>query len=111
MVGGLLLSVAPVPVGSTRVRQEVGALTRGLNREFAWKNSPAELAPLLLICVEARRQARGVVVFGGRRWLGGAWARSRAWRWCARAPGLISVRDPAVRPVGDVMVDGVIPLG
>src|SRR4051794_17840122 len=37
--------------------------------------------------------------------------RSRAWRWCARAPGLISVRDPAVRPVGDVMVDGVIPRG
>src|SRR3954447_21850987 len=29
--------------------------------------------------------------------------------WCARAPGLISVRDRAVRPVGDVMVDGVIP--
>jgi hypothetical protein len=25
--------------------------------------------------------------------------------------GLISVRDPAVQPVGDVMVDGVIPLG
>jgi hypothetical protein len=26
------------------------------------------------------------------------------------APGLISVRDPAVQPVGDVMVDGVFPL-
>jgi hypothetical protein len=30
---------------------------------------------------------------------------------CARAPGLTSVRDPAVRRVGDVMFDGVIPLG
>jgi hypothetical protein len=26
--------------------------------------------------------------------------------WCARAPGLISVRDPAVRRAGDMMVDG-----
>jgi hypothetical protein len=30
---------------------------------------------------------------------------------CARAPGLTSVRDPAVRWIGDVMFDGVIPLG
>jgi hypothetical protein len=30
---------------------------------------------------------------------------------CARAPSRISVRDAAVRRVGDVMVDGVIPLG
>jgi hypothetical protein len=30
---------------------------------------------------------------------------------CARAPSLISVRDPFVRRVGDMMVDGVIPLG
>ena len=29
---------------------------------------------------------------------------------CARAPGLISVRDP-VLGVGDMMFDGVIPLG
>ena len=29
---------------------------------------------------------------------------------CARAPSLISVRDP-VLGVGDMMVDGVIPLG
>jgi hypothetical protein len=26
--------------------------------------------------------------------------------WCARAPGLISVRNPAVRRVGDVTVMG-----
>jgi hypothetical protein len=30
---------------------------------------------------------------------------------CARAPSRISVDDPAVRRVGDMMVDGVIPLG
>lgn len=32
-------------------------------------------------------------------------------RVCARAPGLISVRDPATRRVGDMTVDGVFPLG
>jgi hypothetical protein len=42
---------------------------------------------------------------------GGACGWLGTWLWCARAPGLISVRDPAVQPVGDVMVDGVIPLG
>jgi hypothetical protein len=31
--------------------------------------------------------------------------------WCTRAPSLISVHGPAVRRVGDMMVDGVIPLG
>ena len=30
---------------------------------------------------------------------------------CARAPSLISVREPVVRWLGDMMVDGVIPLG
>jgi hypothetical protein len=30
---------------------------------------------------------------------------------CARAPSLISVRDPEDLRVGDMMVDGVIPLG
>lgn len=31
---------------------------------------------------------------------------------CARAPSLISVREPAVRRLGDMMVDGVLfPLG
>jgi hypothetical protein len=29
----------------------------------------------------------------------------------ARAPSRISVHDPAVRRAGDMMVDGVIPLG
>ena len=43
--------------------------------------------------------------------VGGALARWMGWVVCARAPGLTSVRDPAVRRVGDVMFDGVIPLG
>ena len=30
---------------------------------------------------------------------------------CARAPSRISVHDPALRRAGDMMVDGVIPLG
>jgi hypothetical protein len=30
---------------------------------------------------------------------------------CARAPSLISVRDPELLRIGDMMVDGVIPLG
>jgi hypothetical protein len=33
------------------------------------------------------------------------------WVWCARSPSRISVRDPAMWRVGDMMVDGVIPLG
>src|SRR3954470_23488639 len=40
---------------------------------------------------------------------GGAWARRRGGGWCARAPGLISVRGLAVRRAGDVMGDGVFP--
>ena len=31
--------------------------------------------------------------------------------WCARAPSLILVHDPGWLRVGDMMVDGVIPLG
>jgi hypothetical protein len=37
--------------------------------------------------------------------VGGLWARWRGWVWCARVPGLISVRDRG--SVGDVMGDGV----
>src|SRR3954451_22765213 len=40
---------------------------------------------------------------------GGLWACWRGGVWCARAPGLISVRGRAVRRAGDVMVDGVFP--
>src|SRR3954451_16049624 len=40
---------------------------------------------------------------------GGLWACWRGGVWCARAPGLISVRGRAVRRAGDVMGDGVFP--
>ena len=48
-----------------------------------------------------------VLVVVMRRCPGGLWARWRGGVRCARAPGLISVRDLAVRRAGDVMVDGV----
>jgi hypothetical protein len=39
-------------------------------------------------------------------------ARWAVWvLWCARAPGRISVHDPAVWRAGEVMVDGVISAG
>ena len=42
---------------------------------------------------------------------GGACARLSVWVRCARTPSRISVHDRAVRPAGDMMVDGVISLG
>jgi hypothetical protein len=42
---------------------------------------------------------------------GGACARWRGWVLCARAPGLTSVRDPGWLRAGDMMFDGVTPLG
>ena len=47
----------------------------------------------------------GVVLFGG------ACARWRGCMLCARAPGLTSVRDPGWLRAGDMMFDGVVPLG
>jgi hypothetical protein len=46
-----------------------------------------------------------------RHGLGGAWGWLGVWVVCARAPSLISVRDPVLHRAGDMMVDGVIPLG
>lgn len=43
--------------------------------------------------------------------VGGLWAWWMGRLVCARAPSLILVRGPEVLRVGDVMVDGVIPLG
>ena len=54
---------------------------------------------LLLICAPCQRQARW--------WWGGALALWVVRVVCARTPSLISVRDPAVRRAGDMMVDGV----
>ena len=72
----------------------------------------ARIDALLLICAGPACQGAGSSCDG---WTcgegGGACGWLGSWSWCARAPGLISVRDPAVQPVGDVMVDGVFPLG
>ena len=43
--------------------------------------------------------------------MGGACARLVVLVVCARAPSLISVHDSGWFRVGDMMVDGVIPLG
>ena len=48
------------------------------------------------------------VIFGA---VGGACARFVVRVVCARAPSLISVHGPGWLRVGDMMVDGVIPLG
>src|SRR3954451_1627899 len=42
---------------------------------------------------------------------GGACARLLVWIVCARAPSLTWVRDPGWLRAGDMMCDGVIPLG
>jgi len=54
----------------------------------------------------------GVVRVELLRVVGGACARLMGHALCARAPGLTSVRDPRVGSgAGDMMFDGVIPLG
>ena len=71
-----------------------------------------ETFPLLLICAGTLRQALGLGLGGWDRVVfGGAWGRLAVRVVCARAPGLISVHDPEGVRVGDMMVDGVIPLG
>jgi hypothetical protein len=47
----------------------------------------------------------------GLRPVGGAWARWVMEHGSARALSLISVRDPDLLGVGDMMVGGVVPLG
>ena len=56
---------------------------------------------------------KGGAGLGGWDWVafGGAWGRLAVRVVCARAPSLISVHDPEGVRVGDMMVDGVIPLG
>jgi hypothetical protein len=75
--------------------------------------TPCEARPRpLLICARVRCQALvphgapGLVVA-----VGGACAHWMVRLLCARAPSLILGREPAVRRLGDMMVDGVIPLG
>ena len=75
----------------------------------------AETRPLLpYLCGGLASSARSGVVGVEPRWGGGAWARSRVRVrvLCARAPSLTSVHDRRVGSgVGDMMCDGVIPLG
>jgi hypothetical protein len=64
------------------------------------------------ICATRPRQALDLRGCGRSRRVGrGACARLTVWVRCARTPSRISVHDRAVRPAGDMMVDGVIPLG
>ena len=69
--------------------------------------------PLVVrICAARLRQALDLLGLGlAAVAAGGACARLTVWVRCARTPSRISVHDRAVRPAGDMMVDGVIPLG
>jgi hypothetical protein len=65
----------------------------------------------LLICAGTRGQALGLGLGESCGAAGGGWARCGVGVVCARAPSLISVHDPGLLRVGDMMVDRVIPLG
>ena len=74
---------------------------------------PSVALPVLVrICAARLRQALDLLACGLTACsAGGACARLMVWVRCARTPSRISVHDRAVRPAGDMMVDGVIPLG
>jgi hypothetical protein len=59
----------------------------------------------------ASSAASAIIGCNGLTGPGGACARLAVRVVCARAPSLISVRDPEWLRAGDMMVDGVIPLG
>ena len=64
------------------------------------------------LCRDPASSASSAVIgCDGWRGGGGACARLAVRVVCARAPSLISVRDPEWLRAGDMMVDGVIPLG
>ena len=83
------------------------------------KRTPADISqsgrmPRSLSVQGSRRKPRGLtglMSVDGCRVAGGAWARSVVLMVCARALSLISVLDPGLLWVGDMMVGGVIPLG
>src|SRR4051794_19739115 len=88
----------------------------------SWPNSSVDLgfaqAALLVTpaCARAapylcRLSASSRAGRGRARHAGGAWARWVVWVGCARAPSLISVRDPGWLRVGDMMGDGVFGWG
>ena len=67
---------------------------------------------MFLICAGTRRQALGLGWVGGTALRSGV--RGGGWRcgWCARGrPALSRSTIREVLRVGDMMVDGVIPLG
>ncbi len=65
-----------------------------------------------LTCAGTPRQSHGPGLFGLNCCVPGMRGRGRRWGWCARARSLTLVRDPRVGSgVGDMMCDGVIPLG
>ena len=68
---------------------------------------------MVLTCAGIPRQAQGPGVVGAElRLAGGECARLMVRVLCARAPSLTSVRDPRVGSgAGDMMFDGVTPLG
>src|SRR4051794_2592665 len=63
------------------------------------------------LSVQALGVKRGLGVGWERRGVGGARVSWIVRSWCAQTASLISVHDPAVRRAGDMMVDGVVPLG
>jgi hypothetical protein len=67
-------------------------------------------APYLCLTSAASRAAWSFDVVNNHA-RGGAWARSTVLVVCTRALSLISVHDPGLPWVGDMMVGGVIPLG
>jgi hypothetical protein len=80
---------------------------------WAISDSEAGMPGTRLLVQRPRVKCGSTVVGGGLRSVGGACARLMMRRvGCARAPGLTSVHDPRVGPgAGDMMFDGVVPLG
>jgi hypothetical protein len=72
---------------------------------------PRRARPLSLTCAGPPRQAQGPGCRGELRLAGGSCARLVVRIVCARAPSLTSVHDPGWLRAGDMMCDGVIPLG
>src|SRR5947208_12664380 len=75
-----------------------------------WRQFSVGALPRSLSVRGSRRKQLTSSIWPAPMSAGGAWVRSMG-LVCARALSLISVRDPGVPWAGDMMVDGVIPLG
>jgi hypothetical protein len=96
-----------VPTGG---RHELNPVVGG--RCFAEEQESRSARLLVVrICAARPRQAFDLLGWGSQGVGRGACARLTVWVRCARTPSRIWVHDRAVRPAGDMMVDGVIPLG